>query len=159
MFLGYGRAGGCRTGESHWSLQLQLQTDQLLSKPGLRHKPANNQVNCSQTHQYWHHTCLGCCIRCNISGSKIPFLLRLCFFISVWEYTCVWLNHGAIKDAERSGPLLVQEAAVTQACGTPGLKVEPSPFFWLQHWAHAGWAMSSEMEKAAGLTHLLSYSS
>lgn len=28
------------------------QIERLLSKPGLRHKPANNQVNCSQTHQY-----------------------------------------------------------------------------------------------------------
>lgn len=70
--------------------RLQLQTDQLLSKPGLRHKPANNQVNCSQTHQYWHHTCLGCCIRCNISGSKIPFYVKaVLFHICVGIHLCL----------------------------------------------------------------------
>lgn len=28
------------------------QIDRLLSKPGLRHKPANNQVNCPTAPQY-----------------------------------------------------------------------------------------------------------
>lgn len=134
------------------------QIDRLLSKPGLRHKPANNQVNCSQTHQYWHHTCLRRRIWWNISGSKIPFIVRLCFFLSVWEYSCIWINHKVMKDAERSVPFLAQEAAVTQARGTSGLKVRPSPFFWLQHWARARWELSSTMENMAGLSLLLSYS-